>query len=155
MPPGWSLASQLQFWSYTPPLKKIVFQRPKKLKFLIENGMGMRSAHAHYWKQNLRLNCSSSSSSAVFIGNFVTPMSTLAKNKRSYSKTWKISGQNCVFSCFSGENFVTILSRRSRLSRTSRALSRLSRPRLIDCDKEPEQTVKTFPGFVQFFLRTS
>ena len=48
------------------------------------------------------------------------------------------------FSCFSGEKIGTILSRRSRLSRTSRAPSRLSRPRPIDCDREPEQTVKTF-----------
>ena len=49
------------------------------------------------------------------------------------------------FSCFSGENFGTILSRRSRLSRTSRAPSRLIRPRPIDCDGGPEQTVKTSP----------
>ena len=44
-------------------------------------------------------------------------MSTLANNKRSCSKKWG------HFSCFSGENFGTILSRRSRLSRTSRAPS--------------------------------
>ena len=49
------------------------------------------------------------------------------------------------FFCFSGENFGTILSRRSRLSRTSRAPSRLIRPRPIDCDREPKQTVKIFP----------
>ena len=42
------------------------------------------------------------------------------------------------------------LSRRSRLSRTSRASSRLIRPRPIDCDREREQTVKSFPvlGFL-------
>ena len=50
----------------------------------------------------------------------------------------------------------TILSRRSsRLSRTSRAPSRLSRPRPIDCDREPEQTVKNYPVFGQFCFRTS
>ena len=58
------------------------------------------------------------------------------------------------FSCSSGDNFGTILSRRSRLSRTSRAPSRLSRPRPIDCDAGPEQTVKIFPFFC-FNIRTS
>ena len=38
-----------------------------------------------------------------------------------------------------------ILSRRSRLSRTSRAPSRLIRPRPIDCDAGPKQTVKNYP----------
>jgi len=38
------------------------------------------------------------------------------------------------FPYFFGEKIGTILSRRSRLSRTSRAPSRLIRPRLIDCD---------------------
>ena len=46
------------------------------------------------------------------------------------------------FSCFSGENFGTILSRRSRLSRTSRAPSRLSRPRPIDCDVGRDRQTK-------------
>ena len=61
-------------------------------------------------------------------------------------KKWKQSGQNCVFPVFSGGNCGTILSRRSRLSRTSRAPSRLSRPRPIDCHAGPKRTVKTFPG---------
>jgi len=51
------------------------------------------------------------------------------------------------FFLFSGENFGTILSHRSRLSRTSRAPSRLIRPRPIDCDAGPQQTVKIFPRF--------
>jgi len=38
-----------------------------------------------------------------------------------------------------------ILSRRSRLSRWSRAPSRLIRPRPIDCDRGPKQRVKIFP----------
>ena len=59
------------------------------------------------------------------------------------------------FSCFSGEKFGTILSRRSRLYRTLRVPSRLIRPRLIDCDAGPEQTVKTFLVFGQLFFRTS
>ena len=49
------------------------------------------------------------------------------------------------FSCFSGENFGTILSRRARLSRTSRAPSPLIRPRSSDCDGGPKQTMKNFP----------
>ena len=40
-----------------------------------------------------------------------------------------------------------ILSRRSRLSRWSRAPSRLIRPRPIDWDFGPKQRVKIFPGF--------
>ena len=48
------------------------------------------------------------------------------------------------FLLFFGENFVT---RCSRLSRRSRAPSRVIRPRLIDCDRGPEQTVKSFPAW--------
>jgi len=40
----------------------------------------------------------SSSSLAVFVGNSVTPMSTLANNKRSCSKKWKNQRLKlCVF----------------------------------------------------------
>ena len=69
-------------------------------------------------------------------------MSTLANNKRSCSKKEKKSAQKLRFSCFSGENFGTILLRRSRLSRTSRASSRLSRPRLLDCDAGHDRQMK-------------
>ena len=68
--------------------------------------------------------------------------------KRSYptdSTQSLIDRSKLRFSCFSGEKFGTILSRRSRLSRTSRAPSRLIRPRSIDCDAGPQQPVKTFP----------
>ena len=59
-------------------------------------------------------------------------------------------------SFFSGEKNGTILSRRSRISRTSRAPSRLIRPRLIDCDIGRDRQMKTFPGFIgQFVFRTS
>jgi len=95
--PGWSLASQ--FWSYTPP-KKLVFPRPKNLK-------------------------------------------------------WKFPTENCFPDPFFFWNFwrftvfaAKILSRRSRLSRWSRAPSRLIRPRPIDCDFGPKQRVKNFPGFL-------
>jgi hypothetical protein len=56
------------------------------------------------------------------------------------------------FSCFSGEDFGTILSRRSRLSRTSRAPSRLIRPRPIDCDARHDRQTKSFPVFDQLFF---
>ena len=36
----------------------------------------------------------------VFVGNSATPISNFANNKRSYSKKWKILGQNCVFLFF-------------------------------------------------------
>ena len=89
---------------------------------------------------------------AVFVGYSVTSMSTLAHNKRSCSKKWKISCQNCVFPMFFRRKIGTILSRRSRLSRTSRAPSRLSRPRPIDCDAGPKRTVKIFPVFGHSFF---
>ena len=55
-----------------------------------------------------------------------------------------------AFSVFAAK----ILSRRSRLSRWSRAPSRLIRPRPIDWDRGPKQRVKNlqFPGF---WVRTS
>jgi len=61
-----------------------------------------------------------------------------------------------VFPVFSGEQFGTILSRRSRLSRTSRAPSRLIRPRTTPDRlryREPEHTVKMFPSFI-FWVRS-
>ena len=48
-----------------------------------------------------------------------------------------------AFSVFAAK----FLSRRSRLSRWSRAPSRLIRPRPIDCDRGPKQRVKIFPDF--------
>jgi len=94
---------------------------------------------------------------AVFVGNSVTPISTLANNKRSCSKRWKTSGQNCVFTAVFPAKILAQFyhaSRRSRLSRTSRAPSRLFRPRPIDCDSGRDRQMKTFPVFGQVF-RTS
>ena len=54
--------------------------------------------------------------------------------------------------CFSGTILGTILSRRSRLSRTSRAHSQLIRPRPTDCDRGSELTVTTFPFFAHFWF---
>ena len=59
------------------------------------------------------------------------------------------------YSCLSGEKIGTIFSGRSRLSRTSRAPSRLIRARLIDCDAGCDRQMKTFPAdFGQLFFRT-
>ena len=44
------------------------------------------------------------------------------------------------------------MSRRSRLSRTSRAPFRLIQPRPIDCDRESEQTVKNSRVLANFFF---
>ena len=89
--PGWSLASQ--FWSYTPPPKKVSFPRPKKWKFSTQNCF----PEPHFFLKIL-----------------------------------------LAFFVFAAK----ILSRRSRLSRWSRAPSRLIRPRPIDCDRGPKQRVQ-------------
>jgi len=52
------------------------------------------------FEKNLRPNFFLYSFLAVFVGDSATPMSTLAHNKRSCSKKWKTSGQNCVFPVF-------------------------------------------------------
>ena len=150
--PGWSLPSQFEV--IPPPLKKkLVFPRPKN-----ENSPLKTGCARHFWKQ-ISDPFFSSSFSAVFVGKSVTPMSTLANNERSCSKMWKKSGQNsnsiAFISCFTGEDFGTILSRRSRLSRASRAPSRLIRPGPIDCDSGSKKTMKTIPVSGQLFFRTS
>jgi len=43
-------------------------------------------------------------------------------------------------------------SRRSRLSRTSRATSRLIRPRPIDCDAGHDRQTKTIPVLANYFF---
>ena len=88
---------------------------------------------------------------SFFVGNAVTPISTLANNKRSCSKKWKLSGQNCVFSVFPAK----ILSRRSRLLRTTRGSTRLIRPRPIDCDSGCDRQMNSFLGFAHGLVSTS
>ena len=98
----------------------------------------------------------SSSFSAVFLGNSVTPMSTLlANNKRSCSKKWKISCQNCVFPVFPAKTLAQFCHAVLDFREHPRASSRLSRLRPIDCDAGPKQTVKIFAVFGQFLFRTS
>jgi len=91
---------------------------------------------------------SPSSSLAVFVRSSVTASRRSRFSRTTISdlaqKSGKIRPKLRVF-CFSSENFGTILSRRSRISRTSRAPSRLIRPRPIDCDRRSEQTLKIFP----------
>ena len=88
-----------QFWSYTPPQNNC-FSAAKKRKFPTENAK--RDCARPLLKKNLRPKFFSSSFLAVFVGDSITPMSTLAHNKRSCSKKWKKIGQNsnCVFPVF-------------------------------------------------------
>ena len=138
--PGWSLPSQ--FWSYTPS-KKIGFSAVKKMKIPQH---WKRDAHAHFWKRNLRPD--------FFLLLFrlfsSETLSHRCRLSRITSNPAQKSGKirpKLRFFCFSSENFGTILSRRSRISRTSRAPSQLSRPRPIDCDREPWTDGEDFPGF--------
>ena len=61
----------------------------------------LRDAHP-LLKKKSQAHISSSSFLAFCVGNSVTPMSTLAKNKRSCSKSGKFQAK-LRFSCFSGE----------------------------------------------------
>ena len=79
-----------------PPPKKLVFPWQKN-----ENSQLKTGCACPRLKKNLRPMFFSSSFSAVFVANFVTPMlSTPANNERSCSKNWKVSSQNCVFPVF-------------------------------------------------------
>ena len=100
----------------------------------------LRDAHPLLKKKSQAHISSSSSFLAFCVGNSVTPMSTLAKNKRSCSKSGKFQAKFAFF-LFFRRKIGTILSHRSRLSRTSRAPSRLSRTRPMDCDAGPKRTV--------------
>ena len=60
-----------------------------------------------------------------------------------------------AFSVFLAKNLSRRSSRLSGLARTSRAPSRLIRPRPIDCDREPEQTEKIFNRQNKYFLNGS
>ena len=94
---GWSLLTGYsQFWSYSPPPKKLVFPRPKKWKFPTENGM--RGPLLKKKSQRPQKMCSSFL--AVFVGDSVTPMTTLAHNKRSCSKQWKNQAKIAFFLFF-------------------------------------------------------
>jgi len=74
-----------------PPPKKLVFPRPTKWKFPTETGMRTPT---------LEIKSQTPFFFGCFVENSVTPLSTLANNKRSCSKKWKQSGQNCVFPVF-------------------------------------------------------
>ena len=93
-----------------------------------------RDAHAHFWK-NLLL--------TLFLSDILSHLCQLLQTTSDPAQSWKIRPK-LRFSCFSGKQFGTILSCRSRLSRTSRAPSRLRRPRPIGCDGGPKQTVQIF-----------
>ena len=87
-----------------PPFpQKLVFPRPKKEHFKGCAPLPKKISDTFFFFYFL----------AVFVENTVTPISTLANNKRSCSKYSKISVQNCVFLFFRRtfwHNFVTPFS---------------------------------------------
>ncbi len=134
--PGWSLASQ--FWSYPPP--NVSFSAAKKMKI------------PQHWKRDARATLTFEKKISetqhflfCFFGCFCRRFRHADVDSRAQQaiplKTVENFSPKLRFSCFSCEKCGTILSRRSRLS--SRAPSRLIRPRLIDCDGGPKQTMKT------------
>ena len=129
----------LATFEVTPPENSCFFRAKRNYIF---------KGCAPTFEKNLRQRHTQKHISLFWLFSILT-ISTLANNKQQavLLKWIFFLGRICVF-CFSGENVGTILSRRSRLSRTSRAPSRLIGPRSIDCDREPEQTVKT--GFWPF-----
>ena len=143
--PGWSLVSQ--FWSYTPP-QKVSFSVTKKIKWKFQ---GMRTL---FWRKILRPKYFSLLF-RLFLSEILSRRCWLLRTTSDPAQNSGKFRPKLRFFCFSGEKISTILSRRSRFSRTSRAPSQFSRPRLIDCDAGPEQTVKILPVFGQFFFRTS
>ena len=83
-------------------------------------------------------------------------MSTLANNKRSCSKKWTISGQNCVFPVFRATNLTR--SCHAVLDfREHRGLppDLFDQARLINCDAGRDRQMKIFPVFGQLFFRKS
>ena len=130
-----------------PPPKKLVF-RDQKNKMKIS-----RDAHP-LWRKNLRPKYFSLLF-RLFLSEILSRRCWLLRTTSDPAQNSGKFRPKLRFFCFSGENISTILSRRSRCSRTSRASSQFSRPRLIDCDAGPEQTVKILPVFGQFFFRTS
>jgi len=135
-----------------PPKKKLVFPRPKNENSPLKTGCARPLLSAHFWKKNIRpiFFC-------FFFGCFCRKISHADVDSREPQaillKKVKNQAKIAFFLFFGRKVWRTILSRRSsRLSRTSRAPSRLSRPRPIDCDREPEQTVKNYPVFGQLFF---
>ncbi len=136
--PGWSLASQ--FWSYTPPPKKILaLPRPQneksggKLKLLFLKKSGQNGGFCF----------------GFFLIHSVTRISTLANNKRSLPHP--PSAQKEIFKSklrvfFRRNCFVSYCHSylEPRLSRTSDP-SRLLWPRPIDCNRGSEQPEKIIP----------
>ena len=139
-----------QFWSYTPPQKKLVFRRPKN-----ENSpLNTECARAHFWIKNLRLNFCPLFWLFLY-RKFCHAGVDSRKQQAILLKKVDNFRPKLRFSCFPGDKVDTILSRCSRLSRTSRAPSRLIRPRLINCDAGRDRQMKIFPVFGQLFFRTS
>ena len=115
------------------PPQKLALHRPKKSKFPFENCCFC------YWFMLKKIR-PKRRNLALLSENFNTPISTLANNKRSCSKKRGKFRPKLRFSMFQAK----ILSRGSRLSRTTRGPARLIRPRSIDCDSRRDRQMKNF-----------
>ena len=102
----------------------------------MENGHWLIYTFSQFWGYNppkLAFPQPKSEKSCFWVGNAVSVLDCW---------NFRVKILNCII-FFPAK----ILSRRSRLSRWSRAPSRLIRPRPIDCDRGPKQRVKIFPVF--------
>ena len=176
---GWILASHL--WSI-PPFQRLAFPRPKnknsgrKLLFLKSVGQNIFSdvffgifvtAISILAKKQAispvsalkikktRPKLRRGRSVKILSLQCECPISTFVNNKHSCSKSGKNQAKIACF-CSSGGNFVTtILSHYSRPSQTTSDLTRLTRPRSLDCDSGRDRQMKTFLVFAHFFVSTS
>ena len=133
--PGWILLAS-QFWIYNPPHPQFVFPRPPKNDILILHGCG----DAHPLLKNI------SDSPPPFLAVFVGNSAHRSRLSRTTSNPALKNGKAKI-AIFFRRNFVTILSRRSRLLRATSGPTRLIRPRPIDCDQGSEQ-----PAMISRFL---
>ena len=121
-----------------PPKKGKFFRGQKNLNSPVGSENMMRTPT--FEKKNLRPKKSFSSFFGCFCRKLFHADVDSCEQQAILLKKWKFSGQNCVFPArFFRRKIGTILSRRSRLSRASRAPSRLNRPRPIDCGAGPKR----------------
>ena len=135
-------------FEFIPLPKKVSFSAAKKMKIphCECHWHWKRDAHAHFLKKS-HTHFFSSSFSAVFIGNSVTPMSTLANNKRSCSKKWKNQAKIAFFLIFFRRkfwyDFVTPFSTFANIKGSLPTNS--TTPDRLRCRARPSD--EDFPGF--------
>ena len=94
------LKRQQQRSNFSAAVKRALARSKTAVMILVPTENGMRRPLWTFENKISETPSKKSSFLAVFVGDSVTPMSTLAHNKRSCSKKWKTSGQNCVFPVF-------------------------------------------------------